>query len=88
MVMIVTKESLADMLMRYIKREITLPALVSWAEDMVNEGDFEDEAFDIIKDILLRLGLADVREFGLTWDECRDHLRRLGYDVKVELVEA
>jgi hypothetical protein len=88
MVMSVTRESLADMLMRYIKRDITLQALVSWAEDMVNEGDFEDAAFDIIKDVLLRLGLADVREFGLTWDECRDHLRRLGYDVRIELVEA
>ena len=86
--MTVTRESLADMLMRYIKRDITLQALVSWAEDMVNEGDFEDDAFDIIKDILLRLGFADVREFGLTWDECHDHLRRLGYDVRIELVEA
>jgi hypothetical protein len=88
MAMTVTRESLADMLMRYIKQEITLSSLVSWAEDMVNEGDFEEEAFDVIKDILLRLGLADVREFGLTWEECRDHLSRLGYDVKVELVEA
>jgi len=88
MVMTVTRESLADMIMRYIKRDITLQALVSWAEDMVNEGDFDDDDFDTIKDILFRLGLADVREFGLTWDECRDHLHRLGYDVRIELVEA
>ncbi len=84
--MIVTKALLADMLMRSMKREIALPALVNRAEDMMHEGDFEDEAFDVIKDILLRL--SDVREFGLTWDECRDHLRRLGYDFKVELIGA
>ena len=24
---------------------------------------------------------------GLTWDDCHDYLHKLGYDVKVELVE-
>jgi hypothetical protein len=31
--------------------------------------------------------LADVKEFGLSWDDCYSYLRNLGYNVKVELIE-
>ncbi len=85
--MLLTKKTLADMLIKYINREINLPALVNWAEDMIKEADFESRSFELIRDILARIGLADVREFGLTWDDCYDYLHKLGYDVKVELVE-
>lgn len=34
-----------------------------------------------------RLGLADVEKFDLTWEDCEDYLRRLGYRVKVEVSE-
>ncbi len=34
-----------------------------------------------------RYFLADIREFDLTWDDCYDYLHKLGYDVKVELLE-
>jgi len=86
--MTLKRKLLADMLMKYINREINLPSLVSWAEDMLNESDFENGSFDLIKDILAHIGLADVHEFGLSWDDCYEYLRRLGYNVKVELIEA
>jgi len=85
--MVLNKKSLADMLIKYINREIDLQGLVNWAEDMMRESDFEGKSFELIRDILARIGLADVREFGLTWDDCYDFLHKLGYDVKVELVE-
>ena len=85
--MVLNKKSLADMLIKYINREIDLHGLVNWAEDMIRESDFESKSFELIRDILARIGLADVREFGLTWDDCYDFLHKLGYDVKVELVE-
>ena len=85
--MVLNKKSLADMLIKYINREIDLQGLVNWAEDMIRESDFESKSFELIRDILARIGLADVREFGLTWDDCYDFLHKLGYDVKVELVE-
>ena len=83
--MILTRELLAEMLMRYINREIDLSSLVSWAEDMLRDADFEDRSFELIREILANIGLADVREFGLTWDDCYDYLHKLGYDVKVEM---
>lgn len=85
--MVLNKKSLADILIKYINREIDLQGFVNWAEDMIREADFESKSFELIRDILARIGLADVREFGLTWDDCYDFLHKLGYDVKVELVE-
>ena len=37
--MILTRELLAEMLMRYINREIDLSSLVNWAEDMLRDAD-------------------------------------------------
>jgi len=50
---------------------------------MVSEAEYNEKDFELIRDILDRLGLADVREFGLSWDDCYDYLSRLGYQVKV-----
>lgn len=85
--MLVTRKTLVDMLLKYINRKIDLSKLVDWAEEMIREADFEEGSFELIRDILARVGLADVREFGLTWDDCYDYLHRLGYDVKIELSE-
>ena len=73
------------MLLKYINRQMNLFALVDWAEKMMQDSDFEDKNFDVIRDVVSRIGLADVREFGLTWDDCYDFLHKLGYDVMVEL---
>ena len=82
--MIITRKILARMLIKYINREIDLSNLINWAEDMIVDANFEDEHFELLRDILARIGLADVREFGLSWD---DYLHKLGYDIKVEVSE-
>ena len=41
----------------------------------------------IIREIVSRVGLADVRAFGMTWENCEDFLSRLGYRVRVEVLE-
>jgi hypothetical protein len=86
--MTVTRKLLADTLIKYINREIDLSELVSWAEEMMRENDFESSSFELIRDIVAHIGVADVRELGLTWDDCYDYLHRLGFSVKVELKEA
>lgn len=85
--MLVTKKILADKLLKYINREIDLQKLINWSEELIRESDFEEKDFELIRKILARIGLADVREFGLTWDDCYNYLHELGYDVKIELSE-
>jgi hypothetical protein len=51
------------------------------------DEEFDDQDFDVLRDIISRLGLSDVREFGLTWDDCLTFLARLGYQVRVEVSE-
>lgn len=83
--MLVTKEVLTEMLDKYLNRQITLEELVDWAEKMVCEGDFDKKDFELIKDILSRIGLADVKEFGLSWEDCCEFLHRLGHTATVNI---
>ncbi len=41
-----------------------------------------------LAEIVARLGRADVRAFGLTWEECGQLLHQLGYKPHVELTAA
>ena len=39
---------------------------------------FDGDGYEVIRDIVSRLGVADVRAFGLTWEDCEQLLGRLG----------
>lgn len=49
------------------------------------DGDFESS---VVRDAVARLGVADVRAFGLTWDDCRQLLNDLGFDAEVRIQAA
>jgi hypothetical protein len=59
--------------------------LVDWAECAMMDVDFEEADTEILSDIVGRLGLADVAEFGLRWRDCEEFLRRLGYRATVKV---
>ena len=86
--MFITKELVRDQLLAYLNHTITLAQLVDWAEDALNKGDLEAQNSEALRDIIARLGLADVREFGLSWDDCYEFLARLGYQVQVRVTPA
>lgn len=81
----VTKKDIAKKILSYLNRSITLEQIVNWAENMICEAEYEEKDFELIKEVLSRLGLADVKEFGLSWDDCYNYLSRLGYQVKVSI---
>lgn len=81
--MIMTKEILTDMIEKYLNRQITKAELVDWAENMVCDAEFEERDADLIRRILSYLGLADVKEFGLSWEDCYNYLHELGHNVAV-----
>jgi len=83
--MTVNKKVVADQILRYINRKISLDELVDWAEEAIREADFDARETGILRDIVGHLGLADVKEFGLTWDDCYEYLHRMGYDISVRI---
>ncbi len=84
----ITRNTLATQLRDYLQHRITRATLVDWAEQAMMEEEFDNRDLDTIRDITSRLGLADVREFGLTWEDCDGYLSRLGYRTRVDVVQA
>lgn len=86
--MTITKQTVADRIASYLRHDISLEELVSWAEGAMMDGDFDENEVAAISDAVARLGVADVRAFGLTWEDCEQLLRQLGYTARVDIVAA
>ena len=70
--MTITKQTVADKIAAYLHHEISLAQLVDWAENAMMDGEFfsERETY-ALRGVVSRLGVADVRAFGLSWEELR-----------------
>lgn len=79
----ITRCVVADEIADYLYGKVTQADLVDWAERAMMDADFEEADANLLTDIVGRLGLADVAEFGLRWQDCEEFLRRLGYRAKV-----
>jgi hypothetical protein len=84
----ITKQIVAEKIAAYLRHDISPAELVSWAEDAMMDGEFAEEDSSVIAEVVARLGVADVRAFGLTWEDCEQQLRQLGYSARVEIVAA
>ena len=78
----VTRQIAADKLAAYLHHEIPLEELVDWAERQVMDSEFESST---VRDVVALVGVADVRAFGLTWEECQRLLQELGYSAQVQI---
>jgi len=83
---VITRQMVADKLAAYLQHDLSLTDLVAWAESAMMDGEFEGQHLAAIRDVVARLGVADVRAFGLTWDDCEQLLKRLGYAAQVHIV--
>ena len=81
----ITRAVVVDKLHSYLRGETELDEIVDWAEDAIAEADFDAVDGDALRDAVARLGLADVRSFGLTWENVRQILSQLGYRTRIEL---
>ena len=86
--MIITNETVAARIASYLHHEVSLAQLVDWAENAMMDGDFAEPQMQALREVVSRLGVADVRAFGLTWEDCERLLRQLGYAARVEVVTA
>ena len=86
--MVITKQTVADKIAAYLRHDISLAELVNWAEEAMMEGEFAEQEMTAVSDVVSRLGVADVRAFGLAWEDCEQLLRQLGYTARVDIVAA
>ncbi|ODS32360.1 MAG: hypothetical protein SCARUB_02511 [Candidatus Scalindua rubra] len=82
---LITSKTVAEKLISYLHHELELAKLVDWAENIMMDGDFEEDNYETLRDIVSRLGVADVKAFGLTWEECERFLKQLGYSIKIQV---
>lgn len=81
----ITRHDVAKKLTEYLRHQLKLQELVAWAEDVMMDEEFDPQDFETLRSIVSRLGLSDVREFGLSWEDCDNFLRLLGYRANVEV---
>ena len=86
--MLISKQVVADYIAGYLHHEITLPELAGWAERTLLDGEYERKDAETLSAVLGRLGVADVRAFGLAWEDCEELLHKLGFTPRVEIVSA
>jgi cobyrinic acid a,c-diamide synthase len=81
----ITRRAVAEKLSAFLHHKLSLEQLVDWAERALMEGEFSEEGLEDVRDVVARLGVADIRAFGLTWEECRELLEKLGYSARVHV---
>jgi hypothetical protein len=86
--MTITKQAVADQIAAYLRHEITLAQLVDWSERALAEGEVAERDAEVISSVVAHLGVADVRAFGLAWEDCETLLRKLGFAPRVEVIAA
>ena len=84
--MTITRQTAADKIAAYLHHEITVAQLADWAEQAMMDGAFDERDAKTLSAVIARLGVADVRAFGLAWEDCVELLRQLGFSPRVEVV--
>ena len=86
--MAISKQAVAGKIGDYLHREISLSQLVDWAETALLDGELDENDAPLLASVIARLGVADVRAFGLTWEDCEQLLKKLGFTARVDIVAA
>jgi hypothetical protein len=81
-----TRQTVADKIAAYLHHDITVAQLVDWAEKTLMDGELDERDVKLLSSVLARLGVADVRAFGLAWEDCEELLQKLGFVPRVEVV--
>jgi hypothetical protein len=84
----ISRQTVANKIAAYLHGEISLAQLVDWAESAIRDDQFNERDIDVLRSVVGRLGVADVRVFGLEWNDCEQMLKQLGYSARVDIVAA
>jgi hypothetical protein len=86
--MLITKETVRDQLLAYLNGTLPLAQLADWAEEAARQGELDPQDAEVLRDILAKLSMADVRHSGLRWEDLHESLTRLGYRAQVGALPA
>ena len=86
--MTITKKTVAEKIAAYLHHEISLAELVDWSEHALLDGEIAERDAKTLSSVIARLGVADVRAFGLAWEDCEELLQKLGFASRIEVVAA
>jgi hypothetical protein len=84
----ITRHVVAEQIAAWLHHDLTLAELDDWAEEALEAGDFAEEDAAALGEIVARIGVADVHMLGLSWDDCEQLLKRLGYTAHVDITAA
>ncbi len=84
----ITRETVRNQLQAYLNHRITIHQLVEWSENAMVDAEFDPRDIELLSDIIGRIGVADVEDFGLSWEDLSQILSTLGYSVNVEVLAA
>ncbi|MGQ0602527.1 MAG: hypothetical protein ACT4QE_12635 [Anaerolineales bacterium] len=82
----ITRETVQSHISAYLNHKLSLAELVDWAENALLDDAVDERDASVLRDVVARLGVADVRQFGLTWEDFSNLLARLGYITEVRVV--
>lgn len=83
----ITRHIVANKIYSYLNHQTTLNELVDWCENVMLEGEVAEGDAEVVGEVVSRLGLANVKNFGLLWEECETLLRKLGYQLNFDLLK-
>ena len=83
-----TRKIVAEQLGHYLNNQIRLSQLVDWAEKSMIDTELEAGYEKVIMQVLGKIGVADVKDFGLLWEDCESITEQLGFVIKVDLEKA
>jgi len=86
--MTITRDVVSNQLLAYLNGQLSLAALVNWAENTFIDDVLAPESdVDMLNDVLSYLATADTAQFPLTWAICAEFLQKLGVQVQVVRVQ-
>ena len=78
-----TRQTVMKHLADCLNNKLSLAALGDWAEKAI-----EEKYAKAIMQSLGRIAAADVKEFGLLWEDCENIAGQLGFTIKVDIEKA
>ncbi len=76
----ITKNILCKKILDFLNRKITNEEFANWAEDIMLEGEYEEQHFEIISDAISRIGIINVKGFELEKSYFLNILKKLNYN--------